>query len=384
MSYMSVTAKYVAISKGLQVDLYDYKNHILIEVPSTVQNDQINGVIISSNNKFLAVTTNVAKQLLVYDLPASNNHKVFELPRSSSKMRFTPTNSHILLADKSGDVLSFNITGQDLNHLKGQKILGHLSLILDILQSSNGRYVISSDRDEKVKVSCYPNTYEIQTYCLGHKEFVNHVEELPHDPNYIISSSGDGTLKIWDYIKGKNCYTIDTFTDVDDAGLRDNFKAKMDQEVPIESLPVIHLTVTKLNEACSIIAVTIHSYEMLLIYSLKTTEGKMTHKLQTKLQMDKFPTGVQFHDCTLVVYNDNDCNIMFYNMLYLNHSVTFDKSKIEKVFSGLSSSESNILDHFETIKLLFKRKFDNVQEYQERKKQRIEKSAIKNGDYNCF
>lgn len=381
MSFLSVTDKYVAVSKGLIVDLYDYTNHILIEVQSTAENDQISGIIISPDNKYLAVTINVAKQLLVYDLPASKNYKVFDLPRSSSKMRFTSTNSHIILADKSGDVLSFDINVQDpANPSKGEKILGHLSLILDLLHSSNGKYVISSDRDEKIKVSCYPNTYEIQTYCLGHKEFVNHIEELPHNAKYLLSSAGDGLVKIWYYIEGKNCYTIDTFTDVDNTGLRDNFKDKMDPEVPIETLPIIHLTVTKLNDKCSILAVSVHSYDMLLIYSLESSEGKISHKLETKLQMDKFPTDVQFHDSTLLVYNDNDCNITFYNMQYTNGTVSFDKSKVVKVFDGSSSSPCNIHNHFETIKLLFKRKFDNVQEYQERKKQRLEKFSIKNGD----
>lgn len=385
MSCLSVTDKYVAIARGLQVDLYDYTKHILIEVPSTAQNDQINGVIVSSDSKHLAVTTNVAKQLILYELPGSKNCKVFDLPRSSSKMRFTSSNSHVLLADKSGDVLRFDINVEDaVNQPKGQKIFGHLSLILDVLQSSNGKYVISSDRDEKIKVSCYPNTYEIQTYCLGHKEFVNHIEELPHNAKYLLSSSGDGTVKIWDYIKGKNCYTIDTFSDVNNVKLRDSFKEKMDEEVPIVSLPIIHLTVTKLNENCSILVVSVHTYEMLLIYSLEDVDGKLSHKLETKLKIDKFPTGVQFHDSTLVVYNDVDCNITFYSMLYSNGTVSFDKSKVEKVFNASSDCEGNIHNHFETIKLLFKRKFDNVQEYQERKKLRLEKSAIKNGDYTMF
>lgn len=377
---MSVTNNYVAIARGLQVDLYDYTNHIIIDIQSSKQNDQITGVSVSSNNKFLAVTTNVAKQLLLYDLPGSKNCRVFELPRRSSKMRFTSTDSHILLADKSGDVFIYDINAQEVKQRKGKKILGHLSLILDILMSSDGKYVITSDRDEKIKVSCYPNTYEIHTFCLGHKEYVNHIKELPHNTKYLLSSSGDGTVKIWDFKEGKNCYTIDTFTDVNDDGLRDSFKEKMDQEVCIESLPIIHLTVTKLNENCSILAVSIESYDMLLIYTLETGEGKMTHKLQTKLKMNKFPTGVEFHDSTLLVYNDNDCNISFYSLLYSNDTITLNSSKIEKVFRDTSLSESNIHNHFETIKLLFKRKFNNVQEYQARKQQRLEKSAIKNND----
>lgn len=375
MSYISVTDSYIAISRGLQVDLYDFTNHILLDVPSSAANDQINGIIVSSDGKHLAVTTNIAKQLLIYNLPSSQTCKVFELPRSSSKLRFTSTNSHILLADKSGDVLSFDLNNEDQQ--KGQKIFGHLSLILDILQSSNGKYVISSDRDEKIKVTCYPNTYEIQTYCLGHKEYVNHIEELPHNDKYLLSSSGDGFVKIWDFVEGKHIDSIDTFTDVDNVELRESFKEKMDDEVPIESLPIIHLTVTKLNKNTSILAVSVHTYDMLLIYSLQTSQEKVGYKLETKLKMDKFPTAVEFRNSTLIVYNDVDCNISFYDMLYSNETITFTRSKVEKVFESSTVSQDGH-NHFETIKLLFKRKFDNVQEYQERKKQRLEKTAIKN------
>ena len=35
------------------------------------------------------------------------------------------------------------------------------------------RYIITADRDEKIRVSKFPNSYNIKTFCLGHTEYVN-------------------------------------------------------------------------------------------------------------------------------------------------------------------------------------------------------------------
>lgn len=43
-------------------------------------------------------------------------------------------------------------------------------MLTDILLSSDEKYVLTSDRDEKIRVTHYPKTYIIKNYCLGHKE----------------------------------------------------------------------------------------------------------------------------------------------------------------------------------------------------------------------
>lgn len=47
-------------------------------------------------------------------------------------------------------------------------------LSLHLLQrlDKDGQFLITSDRDEKVRVSHYPNAYNIGSYCLGHEEYV--------------------------------------------------------------------------------------------------------------------------------------------------------------------------------------------------------------------
>lgn len=96
-------------------------------------------------------------------------------------------------ADKSGDVFKF-----DLNESgDGNCILGHLSMLLDIKLSN--KFVLTCDRDEKIRVSHYPNAYNIHNYCLGHTDFITSMELL--NDTKLISGSGDGTLKTWEFLK---------------------------------------------------------------------------------------------------------------------------------------------------------------------------------------
>ncbi len=49
------------------------------------------------------------------------------------------------------------------------------------------KYILSSDRDEKIRVSCYPQVYSIQSYCLGHTSFVTSILIPQNKPNILIS-----------------------------------------------------------------------------------------------------------------------------------------------------------------------------------------------------
>ena len=75
-------------------------------------------------------------------------------------------------------------------------------MLLDLTLSSCGNYVITCDRDEKIRVSHYPNCYNIHNFCLGHTEFVSAITLCPHNTSLLCSASGDGTIKIWDFLSG--------------------------------------------------------------------------------------------------------------------------------------------------------------------------------------
>lgn len=61
--------------------------------------------------------------------------------------------------------------------------------------------------DTKIKLYDLRSQSVIQVYD-GHKEPVKSIDFHPHSP-YLISSSDDGTTKIWNSKKGQLEYTID-------------------------------------------------------------------------------------------------------------------------------------------------------------------------------
>lgn len=100
----------------------------------------INRLAISSNNQLVAVTTIGDKYLFLYQfdngaLTLLHSH---ELARATSALRFTPDSKQLLVADKTGDCLIYDCQALSEGTSQASKwILGHLSIVLDILMTQN-------------------------------------------------------------------------------------------------------------------------------------------------------------------------------------------------------------------------------------------------------
>lgn len=134
---------------------------------------------------------------------------------------FTHAEEELLAADKSGDVYSFSVVEPSK---AGELKLGHLSMLLAMTLSPNDKYVITADRDEKIRVSHLKSPYKIQSFCLGHLEFVSSLLVPPRHPNWLLSGSGDGTMKLWEYESGRR------ITSWDLKQLRDTSSTEADKE----------------------------------------------------------------------------------------------------------------------------------------------------------
>ena len=93
-------------------------------------------------------------------------------------------------------------------------LLGHVSLLIDVLpvtlaveieggQKKERTWILSSDKDEHIRVTRYPNTYVIEGFCHGHTSYVSTLLVPSWDRSTLVSGGGDNFLLKWDWQSGR-------------------------------------------------------------------------------------------------------------------------------------------------------------------------------------
>ncbi|GMI69356.1 tRNA modification 82 [Hibiscus trionum] len=122
---------------------------------------------------------------------------------------------HVCFADKFGvvwvvDLPGFGGTEAPLNKKAAPLLAHYCSIITSLEFSPDGRFIVSADRDFKIRVTMFPTkpldgAHEIQSFCLGHTEFVSCLAFIcaPDSPQgLLVSGGGDSTVRMWDVISG--------------------------------------------------------------------------------------------------------------------------------------------------------------------------------------
>lgn len=145
----------------------------------------------STGGELFAYNTNKGKLLSIWNTKDWSLIENKVLAKRATNIVFTPKTNIIIVGDKKGDVYSFEE--------QPMRIIGHSSMVLDICFSNDEKYIVTCDSDEKVRVSHYPNGKNILYYMMGHEEYVSGICMLN---NFILSGSGDSTLRLWDFNNG--------------------------------------------------------------------------------------------------------------------------------------------------------------------------------------
>ncbi|KAN0009250.1 hypothetical protein ACTFIU_006525 [Dictyostelium citrinum] len=216
---------FIAYSLNNKLNIFDNKLNKLVELESSSQHTGIiRSIEFSKNNQFL-ITSSSDKFLKVWDI--ANNFKNIKSINTNKKIICSILNkddSEILVSDKCGDVFKYSLVDDSKNKIEvsGDKstkhdekesdknlVFGHYSSIVDIKFSPCFNYLLSADRDEKIRVSHYPNCFDIESFCLGHTKYVTEILLVPGRDDLLVSGSGDGTIKLWNWKQGKCLQTID-------------------------------------------------------------------------------------------------------------------------------------------------------------------------------
>ncbi|CAF0977538.1 unnamed protein product [Rotaria sordida] len=357
------------------------------------------------------------KQIFIYiylNNDDNNNTKIYwQLQRIITiKKRASAldlTNEFLVIADKSGDVYKTDLLiDQNVILTSDDCIMGHLSMLLDtvfVSMNNNQQYILTTDRDEKIRLTHYPNAYNIQGYCLGHTEFVLYVKLI--DQNHILSASGDGTLRLWHLPDCIQLNVFETKTFISSSkhlfyGLPST--TSEDNELSLDSSQ-INYSIWKMDIAsCRLInsnmtdvfiALSIYIYRTHSIY-LTTLENleKSTNK-QYKLTFNsKYGTIIDYCFSSKEFISTLQCNlyILFDSNILLKINIipllssSYDKNEILEndttISTIINTNEFNFINNITSNEIIFKQLFKirgkpGDSSYYKRKNERIEQQEEK-------
>ncbi|RVE57761.1 hypothetical protein OJAV_G00202430 [Oryzias javanicus] len=163
-------------------------------------NDEVLAFAASASGRLLALTDDTKRLVLFGCEPSWRCISTRWVVRRCTALTFSQDEDELLVADKSGDVYSFSVAEAERD---GELKLGHLSMLLAVVVSPDDRFIITADRDEKIRVSHRGSPYNIQAFCLGHRQFVSALHIPAGRPHWLLSGSGDGTVKLWEFESGR-------------------------------------------------------------------------------------------------------------------------------------------------------------------------------------
>lgn len=288
------------------------------------------------------------KRLLIYETTSWSIVRQVSTERKVSLITFNSTGTRVLVADRTGDVYLI-----DCNAGKAETsvtlLMGHLSIILSMEMTPDDRFLITADRDEKIRVSHFPNSYNIQSYCLGHGEFVSSVVVM--DTETLITGSGDGTIRMWKLSSGKLISSVDCGPD--------------------------HNVKQILRVKDQMIAVSFYSMKSVTLYNLMDG-SKITQQQVIDVPAEILSMELMDQDSLILLMRSPDEP---FTLIHLSSSGS--EAELQKEIRGQALMDSiNRVDELragmkqgsdaDELKLLKKEAYDNVNQYLMRKQERLD------------
>ncbi|WBW75196.1 tRNA (guanine-N7-)-methyltransferase WD repeat subunit Trm82 [Schizosaccharomyces osmophilus] len=171
-------------------------------------------------SRLVAVSEDKCLRLWEID-EAAKVHLRYEktIPKRCADMKFDDSGD-LIFGDKFGDVYRINeewfksASSENQKEKKESKlepIMGHVSILTQLCLTNDPhkpdqKIIVTSDRDEHIRISRFPSAYIIDGFCMGHEDFISRISL--YDNSTLISGGGDNHVFLWDL---KSCQCLDAF-----------------------------------------------------------------------------------------------------------------------------------------------------------------------------
>lgn len=174
---------------------------------------QIRNLTLTPDEFKLIACADSDKSILVFEIDHENDSsnclklvKRHPFPKRPNAIAIGEDSDTVTIADKFGDVHQMLISESKASHAEDvQPILGHVSMLTDVIMVKNSaglKFIITSDRDEHIKISHYPQCFIVDKWLFGHKQFVSSLCCPSWNPSWLFSAGGDDEIFAWDWQKG--------------------------------------------------------------------------------------------------------------------------------------------------------------------------------------
>ncbi|KFV13729.1 tRNA (guanine-N(7)-)-methyltransferase non-catalytic subunit WDR4, partial [Pterocles gutturalis] len=331
--------------------------------PADKGSDDILAFAFSPSGDYFALTDDSKRLILFHTKPSWECISIRSVNRRCTALTITAAEDKILVADKSGDVYSYSIAEPQAD---GKLELGHLSLLLDVVLSPDDRYIVTADRDEKIRVSFAKAPYCIVSYCLGHTEFVSKILVIPNYPDLLLSASGDSTLRLWKYKSGEEVYCCHL------SSICGPETAKTDQKYPV----------SRITYFCQggYVAVLCDSISTVCIFQLDAIAQQLLYRQQIAFKHKVWDIAFEETGDLWILQEDSEAPLQLYRPCDGQWKPVTDDKGLQKmskylqdnwtVYEAFVGAES----HYSS---LYKASFDNMAADLETKEERLQQQRKK-------
>lgn len=290
--------KSVVVAVGSELRIFD----LVANCPIACQDnagghphvDSIRSICFHGEGKLFA-SAGDDKLVKIWNADSWHCTKTIRSEKRVSAVSFCSDGQFLIFADKFGVVwVTTTINADNLNCKidKAEPLLAHCCSIITGLEISPcGRLIATADRDFKIRVSIFPKNplggaHEIQSFCLGHRNFVSCISFLGGEADckeLIVSGGGDATVCLWHCMTGQ---LLDTFETGAVVGLR-SYSDKVDNH----TFAVTDLSVSSDG---SVVAVAIERFYGVLLLGCNLQLRKLVLLEKIGLPENFMPTSLAF------------------------------------------------------------------------------------------